>query len=125
MTAQNLRSRVDDLQTHCWPTNLAAVRAIMQWESERFTRNSCPSLCPVPVAEVVRRNRGTKFSDLIGVRFGRMEVVGLIAFRGKGNSLWAVKCDCGRYERRRWKTVKSAIRSDKPSACHFCYGSHS
>ena len=115
-----LRSRCDDLQTHCAPVDRQALRDVLPWGNERFTTRACPPLCPVPVAEVVRRNPSTQFTDLTGQRFGALTVVGLMEFRGAGRSLWAVRCDCGMHERRQWKTLVRSVKRGRQDACHWC-----
>jgi hypothetical protein len=82
----------------------------------------CPSLCPVPVAEVMRRNPSTKFSDMTGARFGRIEVIGLAQFIGNGSSKWVVRCDCGRYEIRLWLNLRNMKRKGRESCCGHCAG---
>lgn len=61
--------------------------------------------------------------ELVGFRNGRVEVVG---YYGKGNHghQWVVRCDCGRFEKRIGKRLKTANkRSDE--GCQECnHASH-
>lgn len=115
-----LRSRVADLQVHCWPTDAAAARELMPPEPERFCSLLCPELCATPIAEVVRQHGGAKFWDLTGARYGSMTVVGLIEWRGSGASLWALRCDCGRYEPRKHRNIANGIKYGRQARCHIC-----
>lgn len=115
-----IRSRVNDLQTHCWPTDAAAVRELWPAMAPLFTSFTCPELCVVPVAEVARRNPSVKFSDITGLRYGAMVVVGLVEWRSCGRSLWALRCDCGRYEPRNYTNVLRGSKGGRHAACHVC-----
>lgn len=73
-----------------------------------------PSMRPIP--------RGVP--NLVGVKFGRLTVVGLFteaASNGtgaKGIALWVVRCSCGSYETRRGKSVRNPNNS--VDACDKC-----
>ena len=50
--------------------------------------------------------------QLTGVRFGRFTVIGLLVpeLKTRGaKAFWVAKCDCGRYEARRARHIKSVI----------------
>jgi hypothetical protein len=67
-------------------------------------RNGTDTLCKQP-----------SFEDFTGRRIGRLTVVGRSGKKDRGTR-WLVRCDCGRYEGRRTKTLKN-LRSDRCSEC--------
>jgi hypothetical protein len=116
----SLRSRVTDLLTHNHPVNKDALNAVLPSAPEAFTSRDQPTLCSVPIEEVLRRNPSKKFTNLTGATVGALTVIGLIEFRGGGASLWATRCVCGNYERRQWASLVRAMNQNKHAACHFC-----
>lgn len=122
----SIRTGAADLPTHCWPANKQAARETWAPMPERFTSRQRPALCPVPVAEIQRRNCGYKgrpaepFRDLTGQRNGAMVIVGLIAYREQKRSSWAALCDCGNYEQRNHRNWQRYMRRGVPDACGHC-----
>ena len=48
--------------------------------------------------------------DLTGIRRGRLTVIGRIdpkIMNSKGGSYWLVRCDCGKYHKRKAKAIKN------------------
>jgi len=121
-----IRTATGDLPTHCWPVNKDAARETWAPAPERFTTRERPSMCPVPVAEIQRRNRGYKgrpaepFRDLTGQRNGAMLIVGLIVYREGRRSSWAALCDCGNFEARNHRNWQKYLRKGVPDACSEC-----
>ncbi|KJS40374.1 MAG: hypothetical protein VR70_05915 [Rhodospirillaceae bacterium BRH_c57] len=52
--------------------------------------------------------------DLTGLRVGRLRVIGLLIDK----PLWLVRCDCGKYEARRSKSLKNERNSG--DRCEIC-----
>jgi hypothetical protein len=122
-----LQSRVGELPTHCWPVDKNAAREMWGAAPDRFTTKECPTLCPVPVAEVSRRNNtlrrgGGAFRDLSGQRLGAMTIVGLQQYRENRRSTWIARCDCGNHEPRNHRNWQKYYRYGVPDACRFCMG---
>lgn len=78
------------------------------WHSKKL-----PELAHLP------RKANDDLEGMIGRRFGRLRVVGLMPPRSTGGpARWAVRCGCGEYE---WRTAK-AIRNpaNKFDKCQKC-----
>lgn len=76
--------------------------AITQWDAP-------PEMRPIP----------ENAPDLIGVKFGRLTVIGLHAGMNSSNgATWVVRCVCGTYEPRKAKAIRNPKNSK--DACHSC-----
>ena len=57
--------------------------------------------------------------DLTGYKFGRFVVIGYLGKRkDKTKALWLVRCNCGHYEIRKTKVIKSKKNID--ACCDYC-----
>ena len=126
MKHHNIPSAFPKLTTHCAPVNKPAAHELYPIAPEAFTTRTCPTLCPVPVATIQRRNRGYKgrpaepFRDLTGQRNGAMVIVGLRTYREQKRSSWVARCDCGNYEQRNHRNWQKYMRKGVPDACGIC-----
>jgi hypothetical protein len=112
-----------DYPSHGVPVNKLAAMVISRGErhemeyADRNTYENPPILLPSPSPEGV--------PNLIGYRNGRIEVIGYAGRRGKrpsggSRTLWLVRCDCGRYEFRRNRSIKKAKRHRDINQCNYC-----
>lgn len=101
------------------PVDANAARELRN-APRRQTTAVCPPLCKVPVEEILRRNPGKSFSDMTGLRVGRLEVVGLFQWRGNRGSEWIVRCDCGMFERMNHNVLKFMHTKQRVLSCHAC-----
>ena len=58
------------------------------------------------------------FTDMTGVKFGRMTVIGIFADSVTNAQQWVVRCVCGHYEARRAKAIRNPANS--ADACVHC-----
>lgn len=77
-----------------------------------------PQIRPVP--------RGYRF-NLVGVRFGRFIVIGLVAARRtnlrqykRAKARWVCKCDCGKYVIFKTKSIRNPS-TEQNEGCPYCY----
>lgn len=56
--------------------------------------------------------------QLVGVRCGRLTVVGLLDESRNGEAAWVVRCTCGAYETRKAKAVRNPANSQ--DRCYVC-----
>lgn len=60
-------------------------------------------------------------SELIGLRRGRITVIGLAADHNKKKrSRWVVRCDCGKYEYRKAKALRNSEGNERGFMCTVC-----
>jgi hypothetical protein len=121
----------------CQPINKQAAMGISHKEYETIGRSQYAYLskkrvvheCPI----VGKPSALLNLPDLIGVRNGRVVVIGYCSpmenFRVFGSSRsskrsgsWVVKCDCGKYERRTTKEIRKPPKKEYIDACTFCRG---
>jgi hypothetical protein len=57
--------------------------------------------------------------ELTGLRRGRMKVLGICASGGNGQR-YICRCDCGAYETRRAKKLRTPVNPDEPDECIAC-----
>lgn len=122
----------------CAPINKQAAAGISHKEYDVIGRSQhaylskkrvvyeCPSVGKAP----------PKFGsdDLTGKRNGRIVVMGWCSpmenYRVFGSSkplkyvggAWVVRCDCGKYERRKRRQIMHPIKKEYVDACTFCRG---
>lgn len=64
------------------------------------------------------------FSDLSGLQFGRMRVVGIAERTTNDGMNWVVRCVCGNYETRKAKVIRKCIADNEPdddrAICSWC-----
>jgi hypothetical protein len=71
-----------------------------------------------------RKFCGPKKHDLTGKRQGRLYIEGIFIGqpkkqnRTKGGSIWVVRCDCGKYEFRRTRSLKNP--NNAKDCCQYC-----
>lgn len=72
---------------------------------------------PPPMRPVA--HAGPEFSDLTGVAYGRLKVIGVIdrPAGATGSIRWVVRCACGDYEVRTSKAIKRATPEDRCTIC--------
>lgn len=98
------------------PINAAAARVTYGGENfddthlVRSSKSLQFSTCP-KLADLRELAKNPSFTDLTGVRYGRLRVVGALEKDGVSSSdkaRWVVRCDCGDYTTQKTKTVKRA-----------------
>lgn len=92
-----MRCAVPELMTHPTPVDGQAAKELRQWNTDRPKTRPHSLIAENP--NLIAR-RVSNFRNLCGIKYGTLEVVGLVAFHEHGESVWSVRCSCGNYETR-------------------------
>lgn len=103
---------------HERPVNRLAARVVGAADSYEFKMSdgAVNSLLPLPTRLISRAEACQPcFTDLTGVKFGRLTVLGISA---EVLARWVVRCVCGTYGLRTAKAIKNAAPD---ACCHQCH----
>ncbi len=95
------------------PVNRTSAQVVARgehWEPRKKLVHSWDysSDLPLPVAPFP----GPEEADMTGLKVGRLAVVGYAEVQSNrhvGGATWVVRCSCGRFERRKTRTLKKSV----------------
>ena len=103
------------------PVNKAAALGLAT-DSRDAVYSYCPSLYPGSFLDLQRR-KGVYLEDITGWKtINGTVVVGLISMNdGFQSTLWAAKCNCGKYYTAKGGALRNKCRKGLPDVCADCF----
>ena len=118
------------VKTRCdTPVNRTAAIGMHRSRVTLKVMRECPTLHPVSFRVLSARLKIRK-PDITGYNRGRITVIGFIHMgdckegfntTNINDSQWAVQCDCGMYERRKYGNFLRGFLQGKDDCCDYCY----
>jgi len=109
------------------PIDRKAAGGLAFDKPDQVPSKECPTLLPYTLKDIRGRLK-IRAEDITGWRRDKVVVVGLVEWgtitkkhkTGLSMSKWAVRCDCGTYETRRYKTFYEGALAGRPDMCQKC-----
>jgi hypothetical protein len=113
------------------PINKLAKIGISYIQRSDWTSWECPPLYPGNIIDVLNREHKEGkvkcVEDVTGWKYGKLTVIGFMYKRKTPKSrgfnrdmLFAVRCDCGRYEVRTMYSILRNARNGFHDSCEYC-----
>jgi len=123
----NMKSATKRLPECSGPIDRQAAAGLAFEKPDIAPSKDCPTLLPFTLKDIRGRVK-TRAEDITGWKRDKIVVVGLVEWgaitkkhkTGLSNSKWAVRCDCGMYETRRYKVFYEGALAGRPDMCQKC-----
>ena len=120
-----MNSPTAQLQNCTRPVDRLAAQGVSP-SKRLMTLSECPTLYPGTVKDLQRRT-GLVLEDLTGlITQNGTTVVGLVSMdSGFGSTIWAVRCECGKFYTRKGRLLRNIIRKGYTEVCPDCHNKRS